>query len=46
MAGFDGDAGADFDCGVRSEKGGFEGEEVVAEVFAGVGDNRSAGTRF
>jgi hypothetical protein len=39
MAGFDGDAGADSDGGAGREFCGFEGEEVVAEVFAGVGDD-------
>jgi hypothetical protein len=43
MAGFDGDAGADADSYARSEDGALKGEEVVAEVFAGVGNLGSAG---
>lgn len=43
MAGFDGDAGADPDSGAGSEQGGFESKQVIAEVLAGVGDDRGAG---
>jgi hypothetical protein len=43
MAGFDGDPGADFDGGMGSEEGGLKGEEIVAEVLAGVGDDREPG---
>ncbi len=43
MAGLDGYAGADFDGGAGNEEGRFEGEEVIAEVFAGVSDYGDAG---
>ena len=43
MAGFDGDAGADADGGLGGEDSSVQGEEVVAEVFAGMGDDGSAG---
>jgi hypothetical protein len=43
MAGFNGDSGADADCGVRREFGGFQCKQVIAEVFTGVGDDRRAG---
>jgi hypothetical protein len=43
MAGFDGDSGADTGLGAWSEQDGFEGKEVVTEVFAGMGDDRGLG---
>jgi hypothetical protein len=44
MAGFDGDARADFDGGAWSEEGRFEGEEVITEVLTGVSDDGSLGS--
>lgn len=43
MAGFDGDAGADPGGVAGRKEQRFEGEEVVAEVFAGVGDDGELG---
>jgi hypothetical protein len=44
VVGFNGDAGADADGGVGCERGWLKGEEVIAEVFAGVSDLRGAGS--
>jgi len=44
VVGFNGDAGADADGGSGRERGRLQGEEVVAEVFAGVGDLGGAGS--
>jgi hypothetical protein len=43
MAGLNGDSGANPDGGARGENGAFEGEKVIAEIFAGVGDDGGAG---
>jgi len=43
MARFNGHAGADAGGGAGRERSSFQSEEVVAEVFAGVGDLRGAG---
>jgi hypothetical protein len=44
MAGFHGDSGFDTDGCTGPEFYGFEGENVIAQVFAGVGDFRRAGS--
>ena len=43
VASFYSDAGADFCRGAGGEGGCFEGEDVIAEVFAGMCDYREAG---
>jgi hypothetical protein len=43
MAGFDGDAGTDFFCGSGAEPRGLKSKQIVAQVFAGVGDYRGLG---
>jgi hypothetical protein len=39
VAGLDGDTGAEAEGGARGERYGFEAEDVVAEVFTGMGDD-------
>jgi hypothetical protein len=46
VAGFDGDAGAYANGFVGLEEDGFEGEDVVAKIFAGMGNDREAGAWF
>jgi hypothetical protein len=43
VASFHGDSGADPGLGAGSEQHGFEGKQVVAKVFAGMGDDRGLG---
>ena len=42
MTGLNGDTGADADGFAGLEEYGFEGEDIVAEVFAGMGDDGDA----
>jgi hypothetical protein len=44
MAGFNGDSGFDTDRGASPELYGFEGKDVIAQVFAGMGNLRRAGS--
>ena len=46
MAGLDGDAGSDTDGGAGGEFGRFKGKNVVAEIFAGVSDDRKPCSRI
>jgi len=46
MAGLDGDAGAHFYRGPGSQRRGFQGKEVIAEVLAGMRHHRQPGAFF
>jgi hypothetical protein len=46
VAGFDGDTGADTNGFAGLEHDGFERENIIAEIFAGVGNDREAGAGF